>query len=727
MVAGRTNNYLVFLLNKTHNRSSCHHVSSCNSFFSRRHPFSSTPTSGEDDRVVDISSSSPSSQTISYLIENCGLSSESALSVSKKFILKYPRKTDSVLQILRDIGFTNEQITALIIKCSRILSVKPDRNLKPKLEFLISQGFTQMEVVDILLSNPYVLLNSSLQRKIIPSFTTIKTIFPTNAEVIKLFKHTCHVTTFVFLANVEILRRNEVPESVIRKMYTRRPYIMARNPNFLARVIEKALDLGIHPSKPSLFVDAIFVLLSSKSSTWDKKVMFCRSLGWSREETLLVFKRQPLSFTLSNTLLKKKMDFFTQKLGLSPKRLVSYANVLRFSLEKRIIPRCSVLSLLIAKRLIKTISLHHLKISEDKFLSKFVEDYKDQVPEVVEAYNGKLDFKGLFPRWWKRPFSSTSTATKLTKGEDDRVVDKSSSSSSSSPTISYLIQNCGLSTQSAISASKNFKLKFPEKSDSVLRLLRDYGFNDKQITALITKCTRMLKVRADGNLRPKLEFLLSQGFTHPQIVEIMLNNPLLLTTSSLNMKIIPSFISIRTVLPTNDAIFQFLKHTGYLSVPELLTNVETLRSNQVPESVIRRICTKYPKTITRKSKCFAMAVEKIMDLGFEPSKVTVFANAISVLLSLKPATWERRMVFYMSLGWSHEETLLAFKRQPLSFSLSNKLIKKKMDFFTQRLGCSPSRLVSYGNLFMFSLERRIIPRCSVLNLLITKGFPMINS
>lgn len=316
-------------------------------------------------------------------------------------VVKYPSKSDSVLQLLRDFGFTDEQITAVIIKCSRILSVKADRNLKPKLEFLLSQGLTELEVVDILLSNPFVLLNTNLKRKIIPSFNTMKAIFPTNAAVIQFLKHTGHVSTYAFLANVQILRGNGVPESVIRKLYSRRPKIMTRNPSYFARVVERTLDMGFHPSKPSLFVDAVFVLLSLKPSTWDRRVMFCRSLGWSREETLLVFKRQPLSFTLSNKLIKKKMDFFTQKLAFSPKRLVSYANILRFSLEKRVIPRCSVLSVLIAKGLIKTITLYNLKIPEDRFCAKFVEGYKDQVPDVVEAYGGKLDFKGLFPRWWK--------------------------------------------------------------------------------------------------------------------------------------------------------------------------------------------------------------------------------------------------------------------------------------------------------------------------------------
>ncbi|KMZ62630.1 hypothetical protein ZOSMA_44G00300 [Zostera marina] len=391
LAAERINNRLPFLLNVSHSHSFGRHVSSFNSFFFRRYPFSSTPTanehtSGKDYRSVDISSSSPSSRTISYLIENCGLTNESALFVSKKFILKNPKKTDSVLQHLKDLGLTDEHITTLIIKCPRILSVKIYRNLKPKLEYLLSKGFTHLQVLD-LLSKPSTLLNNNLERKIIPCINFVKTILPTNAAIIKFFRLSANINSSGQLANVEFLRSIGAPTSVIRKIYTSFPRSIAVPHKCFANAVKKTMDLGFEFSQVRLFTNSIGVIAYMKKSTWERKMLVYKNLGWSEEETLMMFKKNPLCVGLSDKLIKEKMTYFTQTLGYSRKRLVSNPDLLRSSLEKKIIPRYSVLSLLLAKGLIKTIFLNNLMMKETKFLAMFVDKYKDQVPEVVKAYN----------------------------------------------------------------------------------------------------------------------------------------------------------------------------------------------------------------------------------------------------------------------------------------------------------------------------------------------------
>ncbi|KMZ64977.1 hypothetical protein ZOSMA_33G00050 [Zostera marina] len=401
LAAERTSHCLVFLLKKTHDHSSRHHVSSCNFLFFRKHPFSSIkPTSGDADGSVGRSSSSPSSPTVSYLIEKCGLSTKTALSVSKKFELRSVEKSDSMLRFFREYDLTDEQISSLIVKCPRILSFGTDGNLKPKLEFLLSEGFTRLQVVEIMLSNPSTLLNNNLERRIIPCINFMKTILPTNAAITKFLKSSTNIVSSVQLANVEILRRNGAPDSVITKMYTSFPRSMTRDNNWFAKGVEKAMDLGIEPSEVSKFSNLVGVLSYMSPSTWERKMMLYKSMGWSTEETLLLFKTHPFCFRYSDKLTKKKLEFFLHTLRYSPKRLISYPNLFRLSLEKRIRPRCSVLGVLIAKGLIKTISLSNLMMSEDKFLGVFVAKYKDCVPEVEEAHNGKLHFKGLFPKWW---------------------------------------------------------------------------------------------------------------------------------------------------------------------------------------------------------------------------------------------------------------------------------------------------------------------------------------
>ncbi|KAF6152309.1 hypothetical protein GIB67_005963, partial [Kingdonia uniflora] len=55
----------------------------------------------------------------------------------------------------------------------------------------------------------------------------------------------------------------------------------------------------------------------------------------------------------------------------------------------------------------------------------------------------------------------------------------------SSFVVSYLINNCGLSPQSAISASKKLNFKTTTKPDSNLQFFQDHGFTKSQISKLI--------------------------------------------------------------------------------------------------------------------------------------------------------------------------------------------------------------------------------------------------
>lgn len=68
------------------------------------------------------------------------------------------------------------------------------------------------------------------------------------------------------------------------------------------------------------------------------------------------------------------------------------AAILTFNLEKRIIPRCLVLQLLLSRnRILGNVKLYTvLTYSENDFLQRYVIKYKDETPEVLDAYQGKM-------------------------------------------------------------------------------------------------------------------------------------------------------------------------------------------------------------------------------------------------------------------------------------------------------------------------------------------------
>ncbi|BFG32355.1 hypothetical protein CerSpe_186290 [Prunus speciosa] len=84
--------------------------------------------------------------------------------------------------------------------------------------------------------------------------------------------------------------------------------------------------------------------------------------------------------------------------------------------------------------------------------------------------------------------------------------------------------------------------------------------------------------------------------------------------------------------------------------------------------------------------------------------------------------WEQKLETYRSLGLSKDEIYSAFRKQPMCMINSVKKIHKLMSFFMNKLNMKPSMISKYPDLLLLSLEKRIIPRCSVLQLLLSQGF-----
>ncbi|KAF5460032.1 hypothetical protein F2P56_019933 [Juglans regia] len=142
---------------------------------------------------------------------------------------------------------------------------------------------------------------------------------------------------------------------------------------------------------------AIRSMALNNKPLWEQKVEAFRSFGLSEDEICSAFKRQPLCMAISEKKIKKMMGFFVNKLKMNPSMISKSPNLLLYSLEKRIIPRCSVLQVLMLKGLIKDdIGIpSKVAMAEKEFMVKFVSKYQNEVPDVVRAHQGKIEFQGL--------------------------------------------------------------------------------------------------------------------------------------------------------------------------------------------------------------------------------------------------------------------------------------------------------------------------------------------
>ncbi|KAL5717674.1 hypothetical protein ACHQM5_010650 [Ranunculus cassubicifolius] len=290
-----------------------------------------------------------------------------------------------------------------------------------------------------------------------------------------------------------------------------------------------------------------------------------------------------------------------------------------------------------------------------------------------------------------------------------------------SPTITYLINKCGLTLNSAISASQKLTIRNTVKSDSVIQLLKDYDFTPTMITTIITKNPKLLLCKPLKTLKPKLEFFKSSGFSNEDIAQLVRSD-----SRSLSNHFVPLYNFLRRFIHTNqDVVNALLKiRYGHVSIDNVLlmaeSNIQVLRHYDVPEPLTHWLLIRHPKAITLKSDQFKEIVRVIEGMNFHPHSQS-FVHAIGVMGGISSLDWGKRVETYKSSGMSEEDVVSAFKLQPNFMTTSNTKIRKLMDFYMNELGLKPSYISKHPNLMMISLEKRVIPRCSVLLLLLANG------
>ncbi|KAF5175107.1 Mitochondrial transcription termination factor family protein [Thalictrum thalictroides] len=287
-------------------------------------------------------------------------------------------------------------------------------------------------------------------------------------------------------------------------------------------------------------------------------------------------------------------------------------------------------------------------------------------------------------------------------------------------TVNYLKNKCGLSPESALKASKHIVLKSTTTPDLVVSLLKNYGITDAHISRIIICRPQMLLVNYK-TLKPKFDFFNSIGFSGPDLGNFLVKDSTFLM-SSLENRIIPSINYLRSLVKTDDSIAVILKKVrwgihdaeGFMG-----PNIAILRNYGVPESIIRIYLLRQPQGLFFNSDKFKKVLLEVKEMGVSPSSVQ-FVLALHVLLTMRKSTWDGKLAVFRSFGWSEDEVLSVFKKYPLVMSNSAKKIKLAVDFFINSLNWNREEIARNPVLISLSLEKRIIPRCYVLQILFSK-------
>ncbi|KAL5820404.1 hypothetical protein ACOSQ3_022286 [Xanthoceras sorbifolium] len=156
--------------------------------------------------------------------------------------------------------------------------------------------------------------------------------------------------------------------------------------------VSRVLDMGFSVDS-SLFVHALHTVSGLNVETFLRKLELFRSFGYTKDEYMEMFRRQPMLPTASEKKLKLALEFFLNKIGLEKAALIRAPWCLMLSLEERVIPRYRVMQIVRLKRLLKKKEpslTSVLNISEKKFLERYVARFRDDTEEFLVAYKGHL-------------------------------------------------------------------------------------------------------------------------------------------------------------------------------------------------------------------------------------------------------------------------------------------------------------------------------------------------
>ncbi|KAF9599741.1 hypothetical protein IFM89_001687 [Coptis chinensis] len=296
---------------------------------------------------------------------------------------------------------------------------------------------------------------------------------------------------------------------------------------------------------------------------------------------------------------------------------------------------------------------------------------------------------------------------------------------SSSLTVSYLENSCGLSTEAALKAAKTVHFERTTNPDSVLKLFQKYEFTNAQITTIISRYPVVLLSNPNKTLEPKIQYLKQLGFSDTDICQFLTKCYHVLL-SSLENTIIPCFQLLKTLLPREENVVSAIIKGGSIEFlrldpqKHLEPKVQILRDLGVPDSSIAKLILIGNRGCGLGNDNFSDLVKEVLEMGFDPSS-KMFVYAVRDVSCVCKAKREVKMGIFRSFGWSDVEIRLAIRNHPTCMAISEEKLRIGLDFFMNGKNWEAEHLAKNPKVFSLSLYKRIIPRLNVIEFLISKS------
>eukprot|EP01018_Ginkgo_biloba_P036368 Gb_12966 [translate_table: standard] len=336
-----------------------------------------------------------------FLRKSCGLSQKQAILALKPLVhAKSTQNLEQVLQLFKERGFSDVHIQKIVSRRPQVLASSVQNTLQPKLNVFEHLGIVGDQLGDFISKGP-ALLSMSLERKIAPGISFLEKMLESNEKVVTVLMREPRIL-FVNLekkleSNLLFLQNHGISGKILWSFMIRKPRFFLSSQATIKDVVKTVEKLGVS-RRSGMFPHALFVVSSMNKKTLERKIKFLITLGLSKEEVLLIFRKSPFILAASEKKLQCHMDFLVNTLKCVPSIIVSYPQIFTTSMEARIMPRYRVLQMLQSMQLPKeSFSIMNMfSATEKRFLEKFVFKYGES-SGLYEIYKG-LDGTMTSPR-----------------------------------------------------------------------------------------------------------------------------------------------------------------------------------------------------------------------------------------------------------------------------------------------------------------------------------------
>ncbi|KAL4557666.1 hypothetical protein LXL04_035852 [Taraxacum kok-saghyz] len=150
---------------------------------------------------------------------------------------------------------------------------------------------------------------------------------------------------------------------------------------------------------------------------------------------------------------------------------------------------------------------------------------------------------------------------------------------------------------------------------------------------------------------------------------------------------------------------------------KLSASILVLQKYGLPKDKIETLLLRNPGSLLQSPNWLESTIEKVEPVLGIPRNSPRFADGIELAVSMATSTLETKFEVFRSFGWSDSEIHTMVSALPFCVRRSEAKIEVTLKFFMNELGYTATYLATHPKLLVYSLEKRVMPRYKVLEIL----------